>query len=162
MIKRNIKNRLKHLLWSSDMEATRFTLSIAAMMWALFLGWPGELFPTPDEIDVGRGRMTYAIMAQIMSENSWAFLWLVQGVAMMYSLLTGHRNCLMMAIDAILGVILWTICVGSSFLVYWPHADFWTAVITYKPPAAMAGEVGMIAASWWVLVRYSCQRKCHD
>jgi hypothetical protein len=138
------------------MEATRFTLGIAAMMWALFLGWPGDLFPTHDEIDAGRGRMTYAIMAAIMSENAWAVLWGIQGGAMLWSLLTGYRNCLMMVVDAMLGVMLWTICVGSAFLVYWPNADFLTAVTIYKPPAAMAGEVGMIAASWWVLVRYKC------
>ena len=158
MIRRNIRARMKHLLWSSDMEATRFTLGIAAIMWGIFLGWPGELFPTPDEIAVGRGRMTYAIMAQIMNENAWAALWFVQGTAMLWSLLTGYRNCAMMVIDAILGVLLWTVCVGSAFLVYWPHADFIAAVMSYKPPAAMAGEVGMIAASWWVLVRYKCGR----
>ena len=154
MIVRNYRKRMKHLLWSSDMEATRFTLGIAAIMWAIFLAWPGELFPTPDEIAVGRGRMTYAIMATIMSENVWAFLWGLQGTVMLWSLITGARNCLTLATDAILGVILWTICVGSAFLVYWPKAEFLTAVMIYKPPAAMAGELSMIAASWWVLVRY--------
>jgi hypothetical protein len=159
VIKRNLRLRLKHLLWQSDMEATRFTLGIAALMWALFLAWPGDLFPTIDEISVGRGRMTYAIMSQIMDEDWWAFLWFAQGSVMLYSLFTGFRNCALLVVDAVLGVFLWTICVGSSFLVYWPHADFFTAVMTYKPPAAMAGEVGMIAASWWVLVRYKCGGK---
>jgi hypothetical protein len=95
-------------------------------------------------------------MAQIMDENMWAFLWLVQGATMLWSLFTGYRNCWLMCIDAMLGVMLWTVCVGSAFIVYWPMADWWTAVMTYKPPAAMAGEMGMIAASWWVLVRYKC------
>ena len=117
MIRRNIRLRFKHLLWYSDMEATRFTLGIAALMWAIFLGWPGDLFPTPDEVAVGRGRLTYAIMAQIMDEDLWAFLWLVQGSAMLWSLFTGYRNCWLMCIDAMLGVMLWTVCVGSAFIV---------------------------------------------
>jgi hypothetical protein len=162
MIKRSILTRFKYLLWRSDMEATRFTLGIAALMWAVFLGWPGDLFPTVDEVTAGRGRMTYAIMAQIMDEDYWALLWGVQGVLMLWSLLYGHRNCWLMVFDAVLGVLLWSICVGSSFLVYWPKADFLTAVMIYKPPAAMAGEVGMIAASWWVLIRYKCGTKSHD
>ena len=69
MIRRNIFARMKYLLWHSDMEATRFTLGISAILWGIFLGWPGDLFPTPDEIAMGKGRLTYAIMAQIMERT---------------------------------------------------------------------------------------------
>jgi hypothetical protein len=161
MIKRNFKARIHYLLWHSDMEATRFTLGVAALMWAVFLWWPGDLFPTVEEVSAGRGRLTYAIMAQIMDEDWWALLWFAQGSVMLWSLMTGIRNCKLMVIDAMLGVMLWTICVGSAFIVYWPKADFWTAVMIYKPPAAMAGEIGMIFASWWVLIRYQCAMDSH-
>ena len=150
--------RIRYLLWCSDLEATRFTLGMSAILWAILLAWPGELFPTPDEINAFRGRMTYALMAQIADEEVWAALWALQGSVMLYSLFTGHRNCLLMGADAMLGCALWSFCVFSAFLVYWPHADFLTALMTYKPPAAMAGEIMMVAASWWVLVRYNCGR----
>ena len=158
MKRRYMLLRFKHLLWHSDLEATRFTLGISAIMWAIFLAWPGDLFPTVAEIDAGRGRLTYALMAQVADEDVWAALWALQGSVMLYSLFTGFRNCKLMVVDGVLGVFLWSFCVLSAFVVYWPHADFWTAVMIYKPPAAMAGELAMIAASWWVLVRYSCPK----
>ena len=114
------------------------------------------------EIEQGRGRMTYAIMATIMPEDAWAMLWLIQGSVMLFSLFSGARNCKLMVMDAVLGVFLWTVCVISSFVVYWPAMDFAAAVMQYKPPAAMAGEVGMVLASWWVLIRYQCGMESHD
>lgn len=162
MTRRSLRTRAKRLLWCSDLEATRFTLALAALFWAVLLGWSDSLFPTPDQIEVGRGRMTYAIMAQIMTERQWATLWLIQGGVMMWSLLTGVRNHALLLLDAILGVFLWTFCVGSAFVVYWPKADFFTAITIYHPPAAMAGELAAIAASWWVLIRYQCDAHRHD
>lgn len=168
MRKRRFLGRMHYLLWHSDLEATRFTLGISAILWGIFLAWPGELFPTTAEVAIGKGRLTYAIMAQVMDEEWWAMLWLAQGSTMLWSLFTGIRNPVMMVIDAVLGVFLWTVCVASSFVVYWPHADFLAAVMIYNPPAAMAGEVGMIFASWWVLIRYKCstghddaRKDCH-
>jgi hypothetical protein len=161
MIRRNLAKRFSFLLWKSDLEATRFTLAMGAIMWAVLLAWPGELFPSPDQIAHFQGRMTYALMAQIMDEDYWAGLWLLQGTVMLYSLFVGVRNCAMLVFDAVLGVALWTFCVISAFVVYWPHAVFSEAVMTYSPPAAMAGELWLVAASWWVLVRYKCE-PCHD
>ena len=161
MIKRNLLNRINYLLWNSDLEATRFTLGISAILWGIFLLWPGSLFPSMDEIAVGMGRLTYAVMAQIMDEEWWALAWLTQGSVMLWSLATGARNTFTLITDGILGVFLWTVCVISSFIVYWPHADFLTALMIYNPPAAMAGEVGMIFASWWVLIRYKCSEVYH-
>jgi len=160
--RRSVVGRINYLLWHSDLEAIRFTLAMSALMWGVFLAWPGTLFPSPDEVSVGRGRMTYAIMAQIMPEICWASLWIIQGGVMMWSLLTGVRNRTLLMIDGALGVLLWSICVGSAFLVYWPKADFLTALMIYKPPAAMAGEVWMIAASWWVLIRYQFSKRYYD
>lgn len=200
MIRRNFAARWKHLLWYSDLEATRFTLAMGAIMWGLLLSWDHiaelgvlviikaayflnantewilnaslhlnvsmatetGLFPTELEISQGRGRLTYAIMAKLAKEEVWAALWLLQGSVMLYSLFTGFRNCKLMIIDAMLGCALWTICVASSYVVYWPRGDFIAAVLTYKPPAAMAGEIWMIAASWWCLIRYTCESNADD
>ena len=161
MIRRNLARRFSYLLWRSDLEATRFTLAMGAIMWAILLAWPGELFPAPHEIAQFKGRMTYAIMAQVMDESKWAILWFIQGSVMLFSLFVGIRNCFMLVVDAMLGVALWTFCVISAFVVYWPHAAFFEAVMEYSPPAAMAGELWLVAASWWVLVRYKCE-PCHD
>lgn len=157
MIRRKLTTRIRYLLWHSDLEATRLMLGLSAILWALFLAWSGDLFPTAAEVAAGRGRMTYAIMGQVMTENQWAALWLLQGSVMLWSLATGARNTVLMCVDAVLGVLLWSVCVASSFVVYWPSGDFLHAVMRYNPPAAMAGEVGMVLASWWVLVRYQRQ-----
>ncbi len=162
MIRRSIKNRLRHLLWCSDLEATRFTLALAAMFWAVLLAWSGDLFPSPDQIESGTGRLTYAIMAQVMPERAWALLWGVQGIIMFWSLMTGVRSKALMIFDAVLGVSLWMFCVLSAFIVYWPKADVITAFMIYRPPAAMAGELAAIAASWWVLIRYNCDATRYD
>ena len=162
MIKRSFFCRMRYLLWHSDLEATRFTLGLSALLWGILLGWPGDLFPEMWEIEQGRGRMTYAIMATIMPEDAWAVLWLMQGSVMLFSLFTGVRNCALIVVDAVLGVFLWTVCVISSFVVYWPEMAFSAAIVQYKPPAAMAGEVGMVLASWWVLIRYKCGMESHD
>ena len=153
---RNLSRRFHYLLWHSDLEATRFTLAMGAIMWAALLAWPGALFPETYQIEQFRGRMTYALMALVMPEEGWAFLWGVQGSVMLWSLFSGYRSCLLMMLDGVLGVLLWTFCVSSAFIIYWPHMDFIPAIMSYSPPAAMAGEVWLVAASWWVLVRYKC------
>ena len=144
-VRRNIRARLGHILWKSDLEATRLGLACGSLLWAMFLFWPGDLF-TPT-------RTTYKVMAEIAPEECWGALFLLQGVVMLYSLLWGYRSRLSFVVDALLGCILWTTSTAACFLAHYQSFN------TYQPPAAMSYELIGSLASWWVLVRYSLEKK---
>lgn len=137
--------RIRHIMWHSDLEATRFGLAMGSIMWAVFLFWPGALF-TPE-------RATYRIMADIAPEMAWGALFLLQGVVMLYSLLWGYRSSLYFVADALLGCVLWTASTAACFLAHF-HS-----LATYQPPAAMSYELMGALASWWCLVRYTITQK---
>lgn len=143
--RRDIVRRILHIMWQSDLEATRFGLALGSILWAVFLFWPGELF-TPE-------RVTYKIMAEIAPEGCWAAAFLLQGLVMMYSLLWGYRSKLAFVVDALLGCVLWTASTAACFLAHY-HS-----IATYQPPAAMAYELVGSIGSWWCLVRYSVVKK---
>lgn len=143
-----VNNRAYETLIGSDMLATRFSIVLGSLLWALFLLWPGDLFPTAAEIAAGQGRTTYALMAQVASETIWASLFLFQAAVMSWSLIFAVRNRFVFLADALLGCILWT---ASTILCFVAHFKGWA---TYRPPAAMSAEVAMTFASWWHFVRY--------
>lgn len=145
LTKRNIQSRIAHIMWQSDLEATRFALAMGSLLWALFLFWPGELF--------NPSRTTYVVMAEIAPEGCWAAAFLVQGIVMLYSLLWGYRSKLSFVADALLGCVLWTTSTAACFIAHY-HS-----LATYQPPAAMSYELVGALASWWCLVRYSLEKK---
>ena len=145
MTKRNIPSRMAHIMWKSDLEATRFGLAFGSLLWAAFLFWPGDLF-TPT-------RPTYQIMAEIAPEYCWAAAFLLQGLVMLYSLLWGYRSRLSFVADALLGCVLWTTSTAACFMAHY------NSLATYQPPAAMSYELVGALASWWCLVRYSVEKK---
>ena len=61
--------RMEDILLGCDMLATRWVLAWGSILWAVFLWWPGDLFPNAAEIAAGKGRTTYALMAQIAPEH---------------------------------------------------------------------------------------------
>lgn len=142
---RNIKARIAHIMWRSDLEATRLGLAMGSLLWAAFLFWPGDLF-TP-------ARTTYLVMAEIAPEECWGAMFLLQGVVMMYSLLWGYRSRLSFAVDALLGCVLWTTSTAACFIAHY------NSLATYQPPDAMSYELVGALASWWCLVRYSLEKK---
>lgn len=145
MEKRHVARRIRHILWYSDLEATRFALAWGSFFWAIFLFWPGDLF-TP-------ARQTYALMAKIAPEHIWGVLFLLQGMVMTYSLLWGYRSQILFVADALLGCVLWTVSTLACFLAHY------TSITTYQPPAAMSYELVGAFASWWCLVRYTVEKK---
>lgn len=134
-----LKN-VDHVMWRSDLLTTRFTLAIAALVWATLLLWPGQLF-TP-------ARQTYHFMSEIASEEVWGALFALQGVVMIYSLIFNKINRYMWVLDGVLGCVLWTTATVACF------ASHWIIGVSYSPPAAMSAEVALALASWWHLVRY--------
>lgn len=145
MRRRSIPSRIHYIMWYSDLEATRFSLALGSLLWALLLFWPGELFsPT---------RKTYELMAHLAPESAWGVLFLFQGAVMLYSLLWGYRSKASFVCDALLGCLLWTVSTAACFI------SHYTSFSTYQPPAAMSYEVMGALASWWCLVRYSFPKK---
>lgn len=142
------KNQARHqafsLLWNSDMMATRFTLAIASLTWSVLLALPSELF-TPS-------RVTYHLMAQMASENTWAAAFGLQGIVMMAAIFFQLKNRFIWLADAFLGCLLWTATTIACFAVYWKPG------VPYAPPAAMSADVALFLASWWHLVRSSAEK----
>ena len=139
--------RIRHIMWRSDLEATRFMLASGSLVWAMLLFLPGDLFSP--------ARTTYTLMAALAREEIWASLFLLQGTVMTYSLLWGYRSRLSFLLDAILGCVLWTASTAACFIA---HFNGWE---NYQPPAAMSYEVMGALASWWCLVRYSVDKRGH-
>lgn len=101
-----MKERIDHLLWGTDLQATRFTLAIAAMFTGLMLilkpnYWIDGLF----------------------SPYVMGLLFLIQGVVLGVSILNGRKLGGIYA-DAILGCMLWSyICVTNLLLDAWHYSD---------------------------------------
>ena len=153
-----MRNRLIRLLFRSDLEATRFTLSLGAIFIGLGFLWPVSVFPTEAQLAAGTGRHTYALMAQIMPEWAWGLAFTTQGCVMLYSLLRNSYTCRLLWLDAGLGCLLWTVSIGACYAAYWQG---WANLMLYRPPAIMGGEVAAALASWWVFVRYNCEGSKH-
>ena len=133
-------------LIQSDMIAARIILATGAMFWAMFLFWPGALFPTESMIANGVGRTTYALMAQIAPEWLWASCFMLHGAFLFVSIFFRVPPSAAL-IDAFNGAALWTAATASCYLA---HFNNWA---TYQPPAAMGADAAMVLASWWWFVR---------
>lgn len=132
-----LKGRIRHLMFGIDMEGTRFTLALAAIIWSIMLFWAGDTFSRP----------TYTYMAAIADELTWATLFGFQGLCALYSLLSGKKNQFLLNTDALLGCLLWS---GSCIAML---------MSVYPPPAAISAEIAAAISSWWVLVRFSTDRR---
>ena len=148
IVKRNIRNRLKYIIWNSDLEATHFSLAVGSLLWALLLLYPGDLFT--------QGRTTYLVMAQIAPEEVWGMLFLLQGVVMLVTLLWGYKTRITYLTDAVLGCVLWTASTAACFISHYVYGSG-----EYQPPAAMSYEIVAALASWWCLVRYKFLKATH-
>ncbi len=140
-----------HVAFNSDLLAVRFYLSLSAIFIGLGFLWPSTIFPDPERVTAG-ARTTYLYMARIAPEWVWGSLFTAQAALMMWSLLRDTRNKTLLWLDAVFGVLLWTVAIISCYAAYWPG---FANLFDYKLPAIMGGELATVFASWWVLVRYS-------
>lgn len=137
--------KLAHILLNSQLNVTRLLLALSSLTWAVLLLLPGEVF---------QGRQTYAIMHMIADESIWGILFAVHGAVALYTLCNGTRNSVTLCFDGFLGCILWTSSTAACFAAHWPALPFLEALIAYRPPAAMSGEIWIAIASWWHLVKH--------
>ena len=122
---------MHRIFWKGDTEVFRMFMALASLTWSFLLFWPGDTFARP----------TYKLMAEFGTEHVWAVLFLIQGLAGLFSLLYNCKKICILVLDSILGCILWTgSCVAMLLSVY-------------PPPAAISAEIIVAWFSWWLLIR---------
>lgn len=119
------------ILFFSDLHATRFTLGMAEIIWAVTLMWPGNTFSRP----------TYTSMSHVMSEEAWAFVFMLSGITQWVVLASGrYHERFPMIFAAWNSTLWWFVCITMYMSVY-------------PPPAAISGELALAIAALWVFIR---------
>ena len=131
MISQKVKENLSEVIFDSDLKATRMWLFIAEFYWALFLFWPGETFDRP----------TYAVMAQVMSETAWGFVFLISASLQLSVVAFAQYTRDWAKTFANFNAVLWVFVVGSAFISVQP------------PPAAMGAECAAAMAAVFIWIR---------
>lgn len=125
------QRRLAKIIFDSDLVATRVTLAIAELLWALTLLWPGETFARP----------TYALMANLASENVWGLTFLLTSWMQWSLVLIGDFKCIFARMFAAWNFTLWALVVVTMYS------------SVYPPPAAISGEAALALGAFWIFAR---------
>lgn len=131
MTRKQFWRGISRATFDSDFIATRITLALAEITWAVMLFWPGDTFARP----------TYSLMAILSHELVWAFAFLFSGIAQFSIAVTNSCNTPQAHIFGAWNASLWLVTVGAMLL------------SVYPPPAAIGGEVALAFASVWIAVR---------
>lgn len=127
--------RLWSLIAYSDTTPTRFMIALAATCWALLLLYPGDTFDRP----------VYRYMREVVgdyAEAKWCIAWAIHASGMWWRVFSSTpRPRWSLAIHT-LGVLLFTSSSISIFL-----------TLTSPLPAAIAPDIVLSLAAFWVLVR---------
>lgn len=126
-----IINPVCRALFDSDLIATRITLALAEIMWAIMLWWPGDTF----------GRPTYKLMANVMPEDAWGIVFMASGLTQLTIAVCQHFHTTFARYFAGWNAVLWCYVVASMLM------------SVYPPPAAIAGEMSLAMAAAWIWVR---------
>lgn len=153
---------LRNILLRDKMLMSRLGLSIGSFLWAAQLALPASLFPTPEQIAAGAGRVTYSYMAAIGPEWVWALLFAIHACFAFYTLFSGVRNTVTLACDGFLGCLLWTTATVACYASHWPRGvPFFEALIQYPTPAAMSADIVMAGYAWWHMIRFWAEEETH-
>lgn len=128
---KTILPNISRAMFDTDLTNTRVTLAFAEFLWAVMLFWPGETFNRP----------TYFMMSNVMSEITWGFVFLASSMVQLYIALFNHQNRDWAKVFANWNAVLWVFVVGAAMLSVSP------------PPAAMAGEISLACAAFWIWFR---------
>lgn len=128
---KKIKSALKRVFWDTDLIASRLTLAFAEFMWALMLFWIGDTFDRP----------TYRHMAELMQEETWAFIFLGSSFIQVLIVMTNRMHSLFAWYFAGWNFCLWAFTVWSML------------ASVYPPPAAIGGEIALALTAFWIWVR---------
>jgi len=128
---KTILPNISRAMFDTDLTNTRITLAFAEFLWAVMLFWPGDTFNRP----------TYFMMSNVMSEITWGFVFLASSMVQLYIALFNHQNRDWAKVFANWNAVLWVFVVGAAMLSVSP------------PPAAMAGEISLACAAFWIWFR---------
>lgn len=131
MTRKQFWRGMSRAAFDSDFIATRITLAIAELAWAVMLFWPGDTFARP----------TYTFMADLAPELAWAVVFLFSGVAQIMIALTNACNTTFARAFGVWNAALWIITVGTML------------ASVYPPPAAIGGELALMLSSIWIGIR---------
>ena len=118
-------------LWDSDLIASRLTLFLAELLWALMLLWPGDTFDRP----------TYNLMSVVATEGTWAVLFLTSATLQMYIILSENFRSAFAHWFAGWNALIWVFVVASMI------------GSVYPPPAAIGGEISLAVLAVWIFIR---------
>ena len=145
---KTILPNISRAMFDTDLTNTRVTLAFAEFLWAVMLFWPGDTFNRP----------TYFMMSNVMSEVTWGFVFLASSMVQLYVALFNHQNRDWAKVFANWNAVLWVFVVGAAMLSVSP------------PPAAMAGEISLACAAFWIwfrplildraAIRFNEERRC--
>lgn len=128
---KTILPNISRAMFDTDLTNTRITLAFAEFLWAVMLFWPGATFNRP----------AYFMMSNVMSEITWGFVFLASSMVQLYIALFNHQNRDWAKVFANWNAVLWVFVVGAAMLSVSP------------PPAAMAGEISLACAAFWIWFR---------
>ena len=118
-------------IFDTQLVSARILLAIAEFFWAILLLWPGDTFDRP----------TYSLMAHVMGEESWGFLFLITSIIQAKIVLTEDFHTWFARDFAFFNACVWSTVVFSMLL------------SVYPPPAAISGEIALMFAAVWIWVQ---------
>ena len=122
---------LNRVIWDSDLLATRMTLAIGEICWAVMLLWIGDTFDRP----------TYHHMAELANEELWGAVFLFSAVTQITIVLTNDLHSRFAKYFSGWNAMLWCFTVWSMM------------ASVYPPPAAIGGEIALACAALWIWIR---------
>jgi hypothetical protein len=130
-IKQRIFDSISYALWDSELISSRIILAMGELFWAIMLFWNGDTFSRP----------TYSHMAEVMSENCWAILFLFSATIQIGIVLSDKLHSTFARYFAFWNMLLWCYTVVSMLL------------SVYPPPAAIGGEIAIAISAMWIWIR---------
>ena len=122
---------LAEAFFHSDLIASRLSLFIAELCWAVMLWWPGDTFARP----------TYSGMAWLMPEWLWGMVFAASSLCQLAVIISQAYATPFGRCFAAFNGLLWLYCVMSML---------WSV---YPPPAAVGGEIALMLAAIWIWAR---------
>lgn len=118
-------------LWDSDLIASRLTLFLAEMLWAIMLLWPGDTF----------NRAPYLAMSNVAPEEIWAMLFAVSASIQLYIVIAENFKSTFARWFAGWNALLWLFSIIGMLN------------SVYPPPAAIGGEIALTVLALWIFIR---------
>ena len=126
-----MSRKIGQAIFDSDLIATRVTLAVAEMLWAILLWWPGATFDRP----------TYAVMVAMAPEDAWGAVFAASAACQLGIVASGRF-----------------LSRPARWFAFWNAALWCTTVLAMlaavqPPPAAISGEIAMALAAAWIWLR---------